>query len=288
MADDRLVLVTGAAGKTGLAGIRALSARGARVRALIRHPDQTQTVRQAGATDILAGDLTDQEILSKAMGRVSAVYLLLPNLHPNETEMGLRAIEAAKKNGLRSIVYHSVLFPQIQALPHHWQKLRVEEALIQSGLDFTILQPASYMQNINPSWGTVKSTGNYRVPFSINAEFSLIDLKDVAAAACTCLLESGHEAAIYPLAGVERLSSIQMAEAMGKYLGSEVLASEQPLDEWRDKAVAAGLSLYALDTLSKMFTYYGGHGFVGSPQTLEWLIGRSAIRFSQYLETMST
>ncbi|HEX9596111.1 MAG TPA: NmrA family NAD(P)-binding protein, partial [Anaerolineales bacterium] len=155
MNNHGLILVTGAAGKTGLAVIHALAQRGAPIRALVRRSDQVQVAREAGATDILTGDLMDQDLVSKAMEGVSAIYLVFPNVHPNEISLGLSAIKAAKKSSIKSIVYHSVLFPQIEALPHHWQKLRVEEALIQSGLVFNILQPASYMQNIKASWETV-------------------------------------------------------------------------------------------------------------------------------------
>ncbi|MEX2143029.1 MAG: NmrA family NAD(P)-binding protein [Anaerolineales bacterium] len=286
MSEHRFTLVTGAAGKTGLAVIRALTQRGVRIRALVRTADQAQVVRLAGASEILSGDLNEYDLVLKAMEGISAVYLLFPNMQPNEFELGQAAIAAAGKQNVRFILYHSVLFPQIEAMPHHWQKLRVEEALIQSGLAFTILQPASYMQNIKAQWEMIKSTGKFRFPYSINAGFSLVDLNDVAAAACECLLGSGHANAIYPLAGPQRLSSLQMAEGMGTVLEREVQARQQPLGEWRQQALAAGHSAYAIDALSKMFIYYDRCGFTGPSWILEWLIGRSPNTFSQYLGTL--
>jgi len=287
MARHPTILVTGAAGKTGLAVIRALAARGAKVNALTRHAAQAESVRQAGAVHVIAGDLADARFVSKAMEGADAVYLLLPNVHPNETALGLIALVAAKKNGLRSLVYHSVLFPQIEAMPHHWQKLRVEEALIQSGLAFTILQPASYMQNIAPSWKEINATGLYRVPYSIDAEFSPIDLRDVAVAACHCLLEPAHAGAMYQLAGPERLTPKDMAREVGHSLGRAVKAVQQPLDLWSESANAAGLTGYAIETLNKMFVYYDQHGLSSSAQTLEYLLGRRATTFGEYLETLA-
>lgn len=287
MVDERLILVTSAAGKTGLAVIRVLVTRGARVRALVHHAEQTEIVKVAGAANVVIGELADQSLLTKALDQVSAVYLVCPNMHPHETELGLSVIAAAKKSGVQQIVYHSVLFPQIEAMPHHWQKLRVEEALIQSSLAFTILQPASYMQNIVPYWETVKRAGEYRVPYSIDAEFSPIDLSDVAEAACKCLLESGHAGAIYQLAGPQRLTSIQIAAAMGKALGREVHAIPQPLDEWTKSAKAAGQSQYTIDTLGKMFSYYNKNGLAASSMTTEIVLSRPAKTFSQYVETLT-
>lgn len=46
----------------------------------------------------------------------------------------------------------AVLRPQIEVMPHHWNKLRVEEALLASGLSFTILRPAAYMQEAFWDW----------------------------------------------------------------------------------------------------------------------------------------
>ncbi|MEX1143499.1 MAG: NmrA family NAD(P)-binding protein [Anaerolineales bacterium] len=287
MAPHPTILVSGAAGKTGLAVIRALAASGAKVNALTRRAEQTQCVSEAGAAHVISGDLADAHLVSKAMEGADAVYLILPNVHPNETALGLIAIKAAKNNGVRSFVYHSVLFPQIEAMPHHWQKLRVEEALVQSGLAFTILQPASYMQNIGPHWEEIKATGLYRVPYSIDADFSLLDLGDVAAAASHCLLEPGHTGATYQLAGPERLTPKEMAREMGHYLGRAVNAIQQPLDEWSESAKAAKLTSYAIETLTKMFLYYDQHGFSGSAQTLEYLLGRRATTFGEYLETLA-
>jgi NAD(P)H dehydrogenase (quinone) len=286
MRSDKLILVTGAAGKTGLAVIRALAQRKVSVRAFVRHADQAQMVRAAGAAEIVIGDLLDPTIVSSAMQGISAVYLLFPNVHPQETQLARLALKAAKDNGVQSIVYHSVLFPQVEAMPHHWQKLRVEEALIQSGNPFTILQPSSYMQNINSQWEAIKLSGQFRVPYSIQSSFSLIDLHDLADAAVACLLETTHVNAIYPLAGPQNLTAVQMAAAMSETLGREVHASQQSLAECTKQAKNAGLSVYAIDALNQMFAFYDRNGFSGSPHILEWLIGRPPLTFSQYLNAL--
>src|SRR5690606_35992671 len=104
-----------------------------------------------------------------ALAGVEAVYFIAPNMHPHEYDIACEWLAAAKTAGVSRFVYHSVLFPQIEAMPHHWQKLRVEEALIRSGLDFTILQPASYMQNILPDLDGMRQYGEYRVPYSVSA-----------------------------------------------------------------------------------------------------------------------
>ena len=276
-----MILVTGAAGKTGLSVISAIAKKAHPVRALI-HNDAQSVVREVGAKEIVVGDLQDDASLSNAVIGVEAIYLICPNVHPNEFEIAKSIIELAKKNGVKRIVYHSVMFPQIEAMPHHWQKLRVEELLIQSGLEFTILQPASYMQIILPYWDAIKG-GEYRVPYSIESVFSPIDLEDVAEVACLVLTNRGHESAIYQLAGPEPLSSRQMAELISVSLGKTVIAHTLPIDVWTKNAKNRGMDSYAIETLSKMFSYYDQHGFAGSGLMLEHLLGRPATTFSKFL-----
>ncbi len=62
--------------------------------------------------------------------------------------IGKLVIDEARKAGVKHFVYHSVLHPQTEKMNHHWQKMHVEEMIFESGLPFTILQPAPYMQNL--------------------------------------------------------------------------------------------------------------------------------------------
>ena len=139
------ILITGAAGKTGHAVISALRERGAGVRALVHRPEQAASLHALGADDVVAGDLLDKDLLALAFEGVSSVYHVCPNMHPGEVDIADRIIAAARAAGVQHVVYHSVLHPQTAAMPHHWQKLWVEERLFESGIFFTILQLASYM-----------------------------------------------------------------------------------------------------------------------------------------------
>jgi NAD(P)H dehydrogenase (quinone) len=147
-----MILVTGAAGKTGLAVIKALAARGAGVRALVRRAEQVVEVAAQGASEVVLGGFDDAAALARAVRGATAIYHISPNVSPHEISYAQAVVAAAEAAGVRRFVYHSVLHPQIEAMPHHWAKLRVEEMLLGSGLDVTILQPTAYMQNILGGW----------------------------------------------------------------------------------------------------------------------------------------
>ena len=279
-----MILVTGAGGKTGQAVVRALIGQEEPVRALVRRQEQVMDLQSLGASDAVVADLLDGAEVARAMDGVRAVYLVAPNVHPDETRIGVIAIAAGRKATVERFVYHSVLHPQTREMPHHWQKLGVEEMLLESGLNFTILQPAAYMQNLLPLWDTVVSEGVYRVPYGEAGALSLVDLEDVAEAASKVLTDPGHGDAIYELAGPEPLSPAEIARVLSRSLEFEVRAESISLKSWTEQARAVGMSDYSVDALVRMFRYYDRSGLRGSPRVLEWLLERSPTTLSEFVD----
>jgi NAD(P)H dehydrogenase (quinone) len=206
-----MILVTGAGGKTGKAVIKALVACGAPVRAFVRSSAHEGPLRTISVREIVAGAMDDTDALSRAVRGADAIYHICPNVSPHEIAFANALISAAKDSDVSRLVYHSVLHPQIEAMPHHWSKLRVEEMLFTSGLDITILQPTAYMQNSLAEWDRMLSDGIYRVPYPIGTRLSLVDLGDVAEAAARVLTDDGHSGATYELVGTFPLSQIEIA-----------------------------------------------------------------------------
>lgn len=269
-----MILVSGAAGKTGLAVIAALSAKGEAVRALVKNAAQAPRTRGAGAADVVAGNMGDRSAWRQAMRGVRAVYHIGPNMYPEEEQLGRNALEAARKAGLERFVYHSVMHPQTEAMPHHWHKLRVEERILESGLPFTILQPAAYMQNILGSWRTIVEEGVYRVPYPVTTRLSLVHLADVSDVAARVLTEPGHAGATYELVGTVPLAQIEVAAQIAAALDRHVQAQALTLEDWREQAEQGGMDPYTIESLVKMFRYYADFGFGGNPRVLTWLLKR--------------
>ncbi len=282
-----LILVTGAAGKTGRAIIRRLLERDLAVKAFVHRPAQRSAVQELGVNQVVVGDLGDRETVGVAMSGADAVYHICPNVHPGELAIGRAVVSAAHRARLPRIVFHSVLHPQIEAMPHHWAKLRVEELLFESGLEFTILQPTAYMQNVLGQWRSITEQGIYEVPYALGTRVAMVDLEDVAEAAARVLAGPGHAGATYELCGPELLDQTEIAEALGRALRRPVRARAMPLEDWREGAAAAGMSRYATETLSVMFRYYERFGMAGSPRVLEWLLARPPTSFSAFARRLA-
>jgi uncharacterized protein YbjT (DUF2867 family) len=278
-----MILVTGAAGKTGKAVIRALSERGVKARAWVHRPEQEEEVLAKGANEVIHGDMLDGETIRNALDGINVIYLICPNVHPYEFRIGQAIISEAMKAGLKRIVYHSVMYPRIKEMPHHWEKFRVEKELIKSGISFSIIQPASYMQNIIPYWSSIQNQGEYKVPYSVDSLFSPVDLENAAYVAAKLLIQDEYTNRVYQLAGPEQLTSKQMAELACNYLGRRVVAIQQDIGEWRVEAKQRPLSPYATDALEKMFVYYDKHGFFGSSHHHEFNLEKKPRTFAQFL-----
>ena len=294
-----MILVTGAAGKTGRAVIRALAAKGQRVRALVHRDAQRNPVESLGAQEVIVGDMHEESTLRAAAQGARAVYHVCPNIHPDELLIGRVAIAAARAVGVERFVFHSVLHPQIQAMPHHWNKLHVEEALLESQMSYTILRPSNYMQNVLagllPSdyrqnvlagWRMIVESEVYMVPYSVKSgtRTNMVDLEDVAHAASVVLTEPGHLGATYELAGPDILTQTEIAQILGKHLKRQVRVEELSVEAWMRNAKVVGMGDYQIETLAKMFQYYDRYDFLGNSLTLSSLIGRAPKSFDAFIE----
>jgi uncharacterized protein YbjT (DUF2867 family) len=279
-----MILVTGAGGKTGRAVISALAKKKQLVRALVHREEQVHRVESSGATEVQVGDMGSSDTLERALDGAESVYHICPNVHQDEFQVGKSIVASAVSAKVGHFVFHSVLHPQIESMPHHWMKMRVEELLLGSGLRFTILQPAPYMQNLQGQLSDIVERGIYSVPYSANAPMSLVDLEDVGEAAANVLTNPAHVGASYELAGPEILTPNQMAEILSRHLNRVVHVAQISLETWRHQAETARLGGYQIETLEKMFAYYNRNGLWGNPLTLKTLLGRQPTSFSEYVE----
>lgn len=268
-----MILVTGAAGKTGRAVIAASADQGSVVRALVHRPEHEDLVRAAGAADVQVGDQRDARVLADALRGIAAVYHIAPNVHPDEVLMGERFLTACRLHRVRRVVYHSVIHPQIEAMPHHWNKLQVEQQLVASEAEWTILRPAPYLQNVLAYLDEVRETGRYRVPYDTTRPAWMVDLADVADVAASTLVEERHVYGAYDLSGPEGLAADGVAATLQRHLDRTVVAERVDPDVWRD-GDARDLPPPARDTLHAMFRHYDDHGVPGNPTVLAALLGR--------------
>ena len=204
-------------------------------------------------------------------------------MHPNKVEITSRFIDSALSHGVSRFVYYSVMHPLRRTVRHHRLKLDAEEALIESGLPYTIVQPMRYMQHLALIWNKVLETGIHAMPFNIDVRFNVADLRDLAEATAIVATSPGHLYATYELAGPEALSQRNMAAVISRVLGREIPAAALSLEELEKNARAAGASEDRITQMLTMNKHYDQYEFRGNPNALRWILGREPSTFQDYV-----
>jgi uncharacterized protein YbjT (DUF2867 family) len=256
------------------------------VRALRRTPGGEAELRSAGAAEVVIGDMADPSVVAKAMEGVSAVYHIGPSAHPLEREIGFNMVQAARRAGVQHFIYSSVLQPIITGLLQHERKRDIEEKLVESGLNFTILQPADFMQTVQ--YRHAFETGVYKLIWGGEKRQSLVDLEDVAQAAAKVVTEGPrHHGARYELSSADCLSPAGIAAAIAEVLGKPVKFVVDDVDDflrtWFGTAYSRERMASEYATFKAISDWYWAHDFVGNPNVLTMLLDRPPTTFRQFI-----
>jgi uncharacterized protein YbjT (DUF2867 family) len=274
-----VIVVTSAGGATGTAVVRELRARGEPVRAVVNRRGPRPELTALGA-EVVVAELGRPLAWSGLLAGVDALYLIWPNFDPAEADGAPALFAEARRARVPRVVYHSVLRPQLRAMPHHAAKDRAEELLDASGLpSWRVLQPCAYADNLDAQLAAVRAEGVLRSPWGLRRAQSLVDLRDVAAAAAVLLTEDGLDGGTFEAAGPEALTAPDVAARMAAWLGAEVVAED----------VVPGGELptsYAARCRRTMFDHYRAHGFTGSPRVLAALLGRPPRTYAEHLAAL--
>lgn len=279
-----MILLTSANSRTQRHVIDALAPSGQQLRAYGRSLNQAW-LGERGVTDIVQGDLLDQEALAAAMRGVRTVVHLGPGLQQRETTMGEFVIDAAKRAGVERFVFISVIHPQIDYLMNHRAKLAVENHLINSRMNFTILQPQHYFQNIAVRDSIAR--GTLTLPYSMDRELGFVDMADLGAAAALVATQPGHDFATYEIASSDHLSGDAIASILSSISGQPIAGERMTIDAFIEHygahfaADAAGLD-WTADAITRLFSYYDRYGIRGNANVLTWLLGRAPGTFLDY------
>lgn len=278
--NGKTVLVVGASGRSGGYVATELARRGITVRALVRNETAPQAVRANGASEIANGDLRDAGSLDDALKGVHGVYHVGPPFVADESALGVAMVDAAKRARIGKFVFSSVIHPA-NGLANHASKLPVEEALLRSGLDYTILYPATLFQNIAPAWPAVVQSGMFAEPFSNTVRLARVDYRDVAEVAAEALTGDRLAYGSFELAADGMHNRIEIAAVMSAVLGRPIAPVELGFEEW----VAVAKPPFqgeALRQLARVFESYSTFGSASNSLTLRAILGREPRSLHRY------
>lgn len=258
------VLVVGGTGTVGTQVTRHLLERGAKVRVMSRSADRSKL---ALPVETAQGDLEKPDTLEAQFTGVDAMFLLNA-LSQTETAQGLAAVEAARKGGVKKIVYMSVLMPPgSETIPHFASKIPIEQAVRESGLEWTILRPNNFYQNDLGMRDAIAGYGMYPQPLG-DTGVTRVDVRDIADGAVNAFFDAEHNGRIYPLNGPRAWTGEETARAYAENLGRVVKYGGDDVEAW-GKQASAFIPDWLVRDLQIMYRFFQDHGFQATPQEIE-------------------
>lgn len=280
---QQTIAMTGASGMLGTPIIKALMKRGFKLKILSSSDASAARLKMLGDHEIVRGDFRESNDLARLLSGVDAVLHIPPSVVEDEDQIGLSMIAAAKGAGTKHFMFMSCFHSIIPELRHHVNKLRVEQALLTSGLNYSILQPSMFMQNLGFIWAKVKTSGVFEWPWDPKQQYSMIDVNDIADATAHIFASPHLHGATYELCSNDTLTGVQMAAFLAEALGRDVRAGQQDADDWRSGMAKSGASAWSVETVMGMCTYHDRHGYHGgSAFVLEAILGRKAGTYRQF------
>lgn len=225
-----MIVVTGATGNVGRPLVRALAAAGEHLTAVSRGvsaaavPDGVRH-RQA--------DLTAPESLRPVLDGADALFL-----HDGGAGAHLLSprdiLDIAKAGGVGRVVLLSSIgvATRPQSASHGGMMRAFEDAVRQSGMEWTILRPGAFNSNAYAWVETVRAHRTVAAPFG-DVGLPTIDPADIAEVAAAALRGDGHAGRVYELTGPALTTPRQRAGALGEALGEPVRFIEQTREEAR-------------------------------------------------------
>lgn len=252
----------------------------------MRNPDKAEAARKQGADEVVIGDLNDSDSLRTAASSVDSVFHINPVFTPNESELGVAMVEAAKASGVRKFVFSSVIHPSISKLSNHAAKRPVEEALYESGMVFAVLQPTMFMQNFDGGWNAVLKHNRISQSYSRYAKVSYVDYRDVAESAALALTGDRLDYGTFELCAPGMVNRVEIAAMMSEAVGRTIEASETAFDEWAQAVkMPEGFMREGMKTMSAS---YDKHGFPGgNALVLKAILGRKPRTLRQYIQELA-
>ena len=220
------ILVTSAAGKTGLPTVLQLREKGFPVRAFVKRRDSRSSVLERAGAEIFVANQYSLTDMLQAMNGVQRAYQCAPTA-PNGLHFNAVFTVAANEAGIEHVVTLGQWLTSIDHPSLFTREVFLSDALIR-------LSPKTSVTSVNPGW----FADNYLMVIEMAAHLGLFTMplgagdekknappsnEDIASVAVAALIDpQTHADKSYRPTGPELMSPNELAAAMGGALGRRV------------------------------------------------------------------
>ena len=278
--------VIGATGNTGRAVVKELKGLGENPVCVVRNADKAREVL-GGDTKTAVAELDDRAGLQKALAGAKRLFIVTGH-NPKSDVQQINVIEAAKAAGAEYIVKVSggrdVIGPNVESV-NGQAHYKIEEHLKKSGLQWCILSPGLFMQNIMGQAASIKNDGKIVQPWPKDLSVALIDVRDTGALGARVLRDPGkHAGRLYSFTGVNTTFG-EFANVIGEVIGKPITYVGVTLEQAEAAMKARNLPDWLVAHLVSI-ARAGGKGAFSKENTQPILdiVGRAPITTRQFVQ----
>jgi NAD(P)H dehydrogenase (quinone) len=266
-----IIGITGATGQLGRLVIAKLKTRipAADIIALARSPEKAADL----GVKVREGDYDRPDTLERAFAGIDTLLLISSNVEGKRVEHHAAAIAAAKKAGVKRIVYTSLLHADTSTIGLAKDHHETEQALKSSGIAYTILRNGWYAENYTGSIpGALK--GGALLGSAGEGKLSLATRNDLADAAAAALAGDGHAGKVYELGGDVAYTLSDLAAEVSRQAGRTIPYKNLPEADYAAALASFGLPQPIAAMLAAWDTSASKGDLFDDSRALSRLIGR--------------
>ncbi|MGZ4633985.1 SDR family oxidoreductase [Oryzihumus sp.] len=270
------IAVSGVTGALGALVARGLRLEGVNPRLVVRDPGRLADWTGA---DVAQAAYQDTEAMTRALDGVDTFFLVSGHEDPDRVSLHLSAVEAARRAGVRRIVYTSFM----GAAPHATftyarDHSLTEQAVREAGIALTAMRDSLYA-DVAPWF--VGEDGVIRAPAG-QGRVAWVARRDVARLAVALLTGEGHEDQVYDVSGPHSIDLHETARALTSVTGRPISYHPETLEEARTSR--AGHPDWLVDGwIGSYLALATGEGAVTS-HTIQHVTGVRPLSFEEFLD----
>jgi len=266
---DNKILVIGGTGTVGSAVVAELKSNNADYVVLTRKKEKAEELNAKGIPTVV-GTLGEWSTVESAVKGVNTIFLSTsPAADMLDLHKGL--IDLAVKNNIKKIVRLSAEPANYsEGLYMYQQHEEADKYLQQSGLDYVILRPHYFMQNMMMHIDSAKSQ-NMFAQYSGDAKIPMIDVRDIAKAAFQGLAKEDFNNQTFVLTGPTSISYTDIAKHLSIILGRDIQYMDLSYEDQEAGFKAYGMEDWQLSTVMKLFKIWADKGAVEPTNDFETL-----------------
>jgi uncharacterized protein YbjT (DUF2867 family) len=276
-----MILVTGSSGSVGSAVLSELWRLKAQVRGLYR--SEKDAAKAPSGVETAIGDFADPASLDRALQGVDTVFLVCSPI-PQLVELETNVIDACVRNGgVKRIVLNSAFGAGQYEISFPSWHFAVEQRLKASGLEYAILRPESFMQNMVTYYsGSIRTDHAFYIAGG-NAPLAFIDVRDIAAVIAKILTSDGHAGQTYTLTGSEALSYGEVAERISRGIGTKVSYVAISPEQAKQSMLGLGMPEWQVTAMLELGAFYTDGPGAKVTDDVKRILGRDPILFDQFV-----